>query len=157
MGYRKKTEIFLLVIITFGVISGCTTPITRLYEGPEKPRSEVAILCGPNLSIDGKELCGEIHLLPGTYVVSPLSEPDVKLSFRAEAGHSYALEPYASARPIWLPKFMYKWWGIRDATISAWTVKEPEDMRKLYRDVEDGEWIEWWGENGITNRKIHKY
>ncbi len=107
---------FLVALLVL-VLTGCAIQNARLYEGPERPNSEVAVLSVTGESgvptgvtiivrkISGKPAPGgaSFYLLPGDYLLDLEVSKDMKLSsgklswkqanvqvtFRAEAGHTY--------------------------------------------------------------------
>lgn len=107
-----------LLLVSSGLV-GCvgTAKATRFYQGPERPRNEVARLSGPVARIDGNSVPtggGTFDLLPGCHVVqiggrigdlspTPVSGwsatlPPLVYAFRMQPGASYSIsfEPEAS-------------------------------------------------------------
>lgn len=88
-------------------LSGCATPepeVYRAYEGPQRNRSEIAVLnleAGPgDLEIDSaqpKEPIYQIELLPGSHTIKFVQE-GWKFDFTAEANHAYEFKADFSIR-----------------------------------------------------------
>lgn len=115
-------EVLLICLISFG----CATAETalRLYDGPPRPGSEVAVLrnkAGNLWLVDGvNPRCGTCHatsieMLPGSHTVSVeiggagtgIATSPVTASFAAVAGHTYELSARilegTSAGGTWTP------------------------------------------------------
>jgi len=79
----KKVFIYILLIISITLFTNCIAPSIQLYEGPERPDSEIVILKHKNrgfvsgriYSIDGNEIvaANEYRLLPGEHNIMAAS------------------------------------------------------------------------------------
>lgn len=103
----------IAIVLPFPGCETETAPPVKLYEGPEKPLAELAILRYPYKTV---------HLLPGEHTVYlSQKEPWKAQTFLARAGHTYEVAVY-SYTMITVRNDSTAIWGIYDKTAKRWVV-----------------------------------
>lgn len=148
----------LLNVLVLGmlvmIITSCVT-VNKLYEGPDKPISEIAILrdfppCpgrypywvdadGHLIRPSGNWESHEYHLLPGRHVITIKTslKGGEKLTFIAIEGHSYSIWPWGLSSSTVYPNIKL---GILDKTVGLWVSKGVEWI--LSDNISKGDYID---------------